>query len=211
MILKVIAVGPYAENTYIVGSETTKEGVIIDPGAEAERILEVVKGEELTIKYIINTHTHSDHIGAVAPVKGTTGAPWALHTNDLELMRNVSDWEKELIPGYQDPPEPDLLLKEGDKIEVGDLTLTVLETHGHTPGGISFLGDGLVFTGDTLFNGSVGRTDFPGGNWGQLMESIRTKLLVLPEETVVLPGHGPETTIGNEKRDNPFVGLRSKL
>jgi len=208
MILKRLVVGPFASNCYIVGSELTKEGVIIDPGDEAGQILKGIKDSQIDIKLILLTHGHIDHIGAVNEVKEATGAEVAIHTDDA---KSISGQEGRLISmlvsglSYPAPPSPDRLLKGGDSIDIGDLNFLVLHTPGHTPGGICLLGNGVVFTGDTLFNYGVGRTDLPGGSHSQLMNSLHTKLMVLPDETIVYPGHGPETTIGAERRGNPYL------
>ena len=208
MILKKLVVGPFAANCYIVGSELTKEGVIIDPGDEARQILKKVKDLQLDIKVIVLTHGHIDHIGGVKEVKEATGAEVAIHTDDA---KSVSGQEGRLISmlvsglSYPAPSSPDRLLNGGDSIDIGDLNFLVLHTPGHTPGGICLLGNGVVFTGDTLFNYGVGRTDLPGGSHSQLMNSLHTKLMVLPDETIVYPGHGPETTIGAERRGNPYL------
>ena len=204
MILKVVVVGPYQENTYLVGSDESQEAVIIDAGAEWRSIMTAVEDSGLTVKYLLTTHGHEDHIGAVADMVEATNASFLIHKND-EYMLTSSEDSSSIIPDFRSPPEPDMYLKEGDSIEVGDLHFDVIETHGHTPGGISFYGHGLVFTGDTLFRGSVGRTDFEGGNWEQLINSIKTKLMVLPPDTMVLPGHGPHSTIGDESQLNPFL------
>jgi len=208
VILKKLVVGPFAANCYIVGSELTKEGVIIDPGDEARQILKRVKDLQLDIKVIVLTHDHIDHIGGVKEVKEATGAEVAIHTDDAKF---ISGQEGRLISmlvsglSYPAPPSPDRLLKGGDSIDIGDLNFLVLHTPGHTPGGICLLGNGVVFTGDTLFKYGVGRTDLPGGSYSQLMNSLHTKLMVLPDETIVYPGHGPETTIGAERGGNPYL------
>ena len=204
MILKVVVVGPYQENAYLVGSDESQEAVIIDAGAEWRSIMKAVEDSGLTVKYLLATHGHEDHIGAVADMVEATNASFLIHKND-EYMLDRSEDSSSIIPDFRSPPEPDMYLKEGDSVEVGDLHFDVIETHGHTPGGISFYGHGLVFTGDTLFRGSVGRTDFEGGNWEQLINSIKTKLMVLPADTMVLPGHGPHSTIGEESQLNPFL------
>jgi len=208
VILKKLVVGPFAANCYIIGSELTKEGVIIDPGDEARQTLKKVKDLQLDIKVIVLTHGHIDHIGGVKEVKEATGAEVAIHTDDA---KSISGQEGRLISmlvsglSYPAPPSPDRLLNGGDSIDIGDLNFLVLHTPGHTPGGICLLGNGVVFTGDTLFKYGVGRTDLPGGSYSQLMNSLHTKLMVLPDETIVYPGHGPETTIGVERRGNPYL------
>lgn len=208
MIVKGLEVGPFMSNCYVVGSEKTREGMIVDPGAESGRILKTVKDMGLSIKLIVATHTHADHIGALAKVKEATGADFAVHEAEgcRELIAASNQMLMSMMGGSsRSVPEPDKLLNDGDKIEIGDLLFTVLHTPGHSPGGICLLGHGVVFCGDTLFNLSIGRTDFPGGDYDQLMHSIHSKLMVLPDETRVLCGHMQETTIGFERRRNPFV------
>ena len=208
MILKKLVVGPFAANCYIIGSELTKEGMIIDPGDEAGEILKSVRDGQLDIKFIVLTHGHIDHVGAVEEVKEATEAEVCVHTDDAE---SISGQEGRLISmlisglSYPAPPSPDRLLKGGDSIDLGDLHFGVLHTPGHTPGGICLLGNGVMFTGDTLFNCGIGRTDLPGGSYSQLMNSLHTKLMILPDSTIVYPGHGPETTIGAECGGNPYL------
>ena len=205
MIVRKVIVGPFASNCYIVGSESNKEGVIIDPGDDAEEILKNIKDSGLDIKLIVLTHGHIDHTGAVKEVKKATGAEVAIHTDDAKSL------QEQLLGrlfglSYPPPPPPDWLLKDGDSIDIGDLHFLVVHTPGHSPGGICLLGEGVVFSGDTLFNYGIGRYDLPGGSGSQLMNSIHTKLMILPNDTIVYPGHGPDTTIGTERRSNPFLG-----
>ncbi len=194
MILRMLTVGPYMSNCYIVGSELTKEGLVIDPGAEPDAILKVINNLGIKIKLIVATHGHIDHVSAVNRIKEATGAPFAMH-------------EAETVKGgvFEKSPPVDKPLKHGDRIEVGDVRFEVRHTPGHSPGGIVLAGEGIVFSGDTLFQFSIGRTDFPGGSYEQLMTSIFKQLMVLPDETPVYPGHGPDTTIGMERKVNPFV------
>lgn len=207
MILKTLIVGPFASNCYIVGSESTKRGMIIDPGADAKMILRTVKDLGLTIPLIVATHTHPDHVSALKPVKEGTGAEFALHEAETEVgLGALSRMLSPIIGGSIGPlPKAEKLLKDNDTIDIDDLHFTVLHTPGHSPGGISLVGHGVVFSGDTLFNFGIGRTDFPGCSHGQLMDSIKNKLMPLPDETIVYSGHGPETTIGAERRWNPFL------
>jgi hydroxyacylglutathione hydrolase len=207
MIIKMLAVGPFAANCYIVGSSETKEGMIIDPGAEAETILKTVQQTGLSISIIVITHAHIDHVGALREVQEKTNARFAIHEAEKGLvlstpMRMLTSLG---ISPVKSPPSPDRLLKDGDRIDMGDLHFEVLHTPGHSSGGICLSGHGVVFSGDTLFNSGIGRTDFPGMSHERLMKSIREKLMVLPDETVVYPGHGPPTTIGDERRGNPFL------
>jgi hydroxyacylglutathione hydrolase len=191
-----------------VGSESSKEGIIIDPGDESKMILERVGDLGLDIKLIVLTHGHIDHIGALRNIKAATGAEMAIHADDAKLLRGKGSLIiSMLVSGlsYPKPPPPDRLLKDGDSLELSDLHFRVLHTPGHTPGGICLLGEGVVFSGDTMFKLSIGRTDLPGGSYRQLIESINTKLMVLSDDTIVYPGHGPETTIGAERAANPFL------
>jgi len=207
MVIKMLAVGPFASNCYIVGSSSTKQGMIIDPGAEAETILKTIHQMGLSISLIVATHAHMDHVGALRSVKEKTKAEFLLHEAEKGLvltgpMRMLTSFAPD---SFQAPPKPDRLLKDGDQIEVGDLHFEVLHTPGHSAGGICLSAHGVVFSGDTLFNFGIGRTDFPGCSHERLIESIREKLMVLPDETLVYPGHGPPTTIGDERRGNPFL------
>ncbi len=204
MILEKLVVGPFASNCYFVGSELTKAGIIIDPGAGTKQILKVAIDLQLDIKFIVITHGHIDHIGALRGVKETTGAEVVIHSADAPSLQGERVSQL-LGSSNRTLPSADRLLNDGDSINSGDLHFLVLHTPGHTPGGICLLGHGVVFTGDTLFNYSIGRTDLPGGSYSQLMNSIHTKLMILPDNTVVYPGHGPETTIGDERRGNSFL------
>ena len=207
MILKTLVVGPFASNCYIVGSDSSKRGLIIDPGAEAKLILKNIDDLGLNISLILVTHAHIDHIGALATVKEATGAKFAIHEAEATASLGMFSRMLSSMTGgsFNQPPKPDRLLKDGDKIDVDDLHFAVLHTPGHSPGGISLYGHGIIFSGDTLFNSGIGRTDFPGCSYEQIMDSIKNKLMKLPEETIVYPGHGPATTIGEEKRGNPFL------
>jgi glyoxylase-like metal-dependent hydrolase (beta-lactamase superfamily II) len=161
---------------------------------------------DLKIGLIVATHTHPDHIGAIGHVVENTGASFAVHTAEAEILQHY-DFSRftAIDPTFKQPPPPDRLLNDGDFIVFGDLKFKVLHTPGHSAGGICLVGHGVVFSGDALFNMSIGRTDGPGGDYNLLISSIRAKLLVLPEQTVVLPGHGPKTTIAQERRNNPFL------
>jgi glyoxylase-like metal-dependent hydrolase (beta-lactamase superfamily II) len=204
MILKKLVVGPFASNCYIVGSESNKEGMIIDPGDEAEVILRNVKDLGLEIMYIILTHGHLDHIGALKEVKEATDAEVAIHADEAQVLQENSV-SAMLGLSYPTPLPPDRLLQGEDSMDIGDLHFLVLHTPGHSPGGLCLLGQGVMFSGDTLFNYGIGRYDLPGGSYSQLMNSIHTKLMTLPDNTTVYPGHGPDTTIGTERRGNPFL------
>ncbi len=204
MILEKLVVGPIASNCYIVGSQSSNEGMIIDPGAEAGEIAKKVGDLGLSIKLIVLTHGHLDHIGALKEVREAIGAKVAIHADDASFLLGRSLSTLSSLP-YPTALPPDRLLKGGDSIDIGDLHFLVLHTPGHTLGGICLLGQGVVFSGDTLFNYGIGRTDLSGGSSSQLMSSIHTKLMILPDNTIVCPGHGPDTTIGAERRGNPFL------
>ena len=203
MIVRKLVVGPIASNCYIVGDEKTKEGMIIDPGADAKEIMRVVNKDGLKIKLIVLTHRHPDHVGAAAQVKAATGAPVAARAEMAKYLPQSTSYMYE--PPYEAAPYPDRLLKEGDEINIGSLHFKVLHTPGHTPCGISIVGEGHVFTGDTLFNYGIGRFDLIDGDGEALIKGIKTKLLTLPPETIVHPGHGPDSLITTEKRANPFL------
>jgi hydroxyacylglutathione hydrolase len=203
LIVKKLVVGPIASNCYIVSSESAEGAMVIDPGADAEDIMKALKDLEMEAKLIILTHRHPDHVGAAAKLKRTTGADVAMHTECAKYLPQSSSYIYE--PPYEAAPYPDRILKGGDSIDIAGLHFIVLHTPGHTPCGISLYGEGAVFTGDTLFNYGIGRYDLVDGDYYQLMDSIHTKLMVLPDETRVYPGHGPDSTIGTERRANPFL------
>jgi len=208
LIIKDLTVGPIMANCFILGCDTTKEAVVIDPGDESNRILMALAGLKLKVKYIINTHGHFDHVGANKKIKDATGADLLIHSLDVPMLAHLSASASAWGLQSDDSPPPDRTIKDGDEIKFGNIILKVIHTPGHTQGGISLYSDGFVFVGDTLFAGSIGRTDFPGGDFDTLISSIRKKLFVLGDDVRVFSGHGPETTIGDEKRHNPFVGMR---
>ena len=203
MIIKSLAVGPLESNCFIIADENTKEVLVIDPGDEPDRILDLINENDFNVKYIVCTHAHFDHVGAVPDLKKETGAKIVIHRDEIEIYKSTKD--QAALWGYElDPlPEPDMFVSEGDKLEIGDLRFEILHTPGHSPGGICLYGEGILITGDTLFAGSVGRTDFYGGDMEKLKSSFK-RLMSLSDEVKVLPGHGPESTIGKEKSDNFF-------
>lgn len=209
MILKTLVVGPLEVNCYIVGDKKTKEAVCIDPGGNAEEILGVLEEGKLSLKYIINTHGHFDHVGGNGHLRKATGAKLAIHKEDAQLLKNAASQAAVFGLGSVSSPQPNLLLKDGDKIIIDNLMLNVIHTPGHTPGGICLLTADLkskmLFTGDTLFAGSIGRTDLPGGSYKDLIASIKNKILSLGDDVRIFPGHGPETTVGRERKFNQFL------
>ncbi|HKV46335.1 MAG TPA: MBL fold metallo-hydrolase [bacterium] len=206
MILEGFPVGPIGANCYVFGDDTTREVFVIDPGDEPDRILETLLRLSVRPLALVNTHGHFDHILAVDAVRRATGAPFWIHEAERDILAHGPARAKTMF-GLDLPPAPvpDRWIVEGDRLRVGGLVVTVRHTPGHSPGGVSLLGDGLVFVGDTLFAGSVGRTDLPGADTATLLASIARVLLPLPDQTVCYPGHGPKTTIGEERRTNPFL------
>lgn len=212
MQVGVLPVTAFVENAYFLVAEGTKEAVLIDPGGEAARILAAVKELGVSVRYILDTHGHIDHVGAVHKVRDATGAKYGIHANDVPMTQLApASYTFRLIPDYEMPPLPDFLLKDGDEVTFGDVTVRVIETPGHTMGSTCLLAGGLLFAGDTLFQASVGRTDFPGSSQAALVKSITTKLFKLPDDVAVFPGHGVQTSIGEERESNPFVGKRGQL
>lgn len=205
MIIEKLEVGPIMANCFILGCENTKEAVVIDPGDDADKILMALAKAELKVKYLINTHGHFDHVGGNKRMKEATGAPIAIHSGDEPMLMELSRSAAMFGLSAENSPPADLVLKDGDEISFGEITLKVIHTPGHSQGGVCLHTPGHLFAGDTLFAGSIGRTDLPGGDYDTLISSIKTKLLCLDEDTVVYTGHGPETSIGNEKRMNPFL------
>jgi len=205
VIIEKLEVGMMMANCYIVGCEKTRQAVVIDPGDEGDRILYRLADNKFTVAYIINTHGHFDHVGANKQLKDATGADLLIHEADAPMLSTLSEMAEAFGMAMDNSPPPDRTLKDGDKITFGDITMDVIHTPGHTPGGISLVTDKKAFVGDTLFAGSIGRTDFPGGDFNTLIESIQKRLFPLGDDVTVYCGHGPETTIGMERRTNPFV------
>jgi glyoxylase-like metal-dependent hydrolase (beta-lactamase superfamily II) len=210
MIIETFPVGLLQCNCTILGSEQTHEAIVIDPGDDVPEVLERLRRHRLTVKHIIATHGHIDHVGGLKEIKDATGAPVYLHGGDLFLYQALP-MQAALI-GLTAPPatEIDAQLDEGDELGAGEIKLSVFHTPGHTPGSLCFHAPGdeaRLFAGDTLFKGSIGRTDLWGGSFEQIMHSLRSKVATLPDETIVIPGHGPATTIGREKRFNPFLQI----
>ncbi|MCX7770590.1 MAG: MBL fold metallo-hydrolase [Proteobacteria bacterium] len=204
MIFKRFVVGPLEVNCFVVADEETKEGMVVDPGDNVDEIYSFIEKNGIKIKYIINTHCHFDHCGGNRKMKELTKAELLIHEKEKPVLERM-DTSAQIWGFYVDKsPEPDRYLKDGDVLELGNLKIEVIHTPGHSPGGICLKIDGKVITGDTLFAGGIGRTDFPGGDYDTLMKSIKERLFTLPEETEIYPGHGPSSTIRNEKYFNPF-------
>lgn len=204
MIIRELTVGPIAANCFIVGCEKTQKAVVIDPGDEPDRILLVLAKNSLVVEAIINTHGHFDHVGGNKRLKEVTGANLLIHAADAPMLAHLSDMAMAWGMRAENSPPPDKTIAEGDVITFGEQSLKVLHTPGHSPGGVTLAGSGVAFVGDTLFAGSVGRTDFPGGSHEVLIASVKNKIFPLGDEVRIFPGHGPATTVGQEKKYNPF-------
>lgn len=209
MILIRLVVGPLQVNCFILADEKTKEAVVIDPGDDAGDILKVIREKGLLVRYLVNTHGHFDHVGANRALKEATGALLLIHEGDAPVMASAPLQSSAFGMEEISSPPADRFVKHGDVITAGEVKLKVLHTPGHSPGGISLLEDGMVFTGDALFAGSIGRTDLPGGDLLTLLRAIKTNLMTLPDDTRVFCGHGPASTIGEERRENPFLNRDS--
>jgi len=205
--VETLIVGPLFSNCYIVWDKNAKQGVVIDPGDDADIILESIKKHNIKIVYILATHGHFDHVGAVAPLRRELKAEFLAHESDFFFIEDGENAARRWNVDIEQPPKPDRFIKDGEKIGFGEFELEVLHTPGHSPGGVSFLYDRMLFGGDTLFQGSIGRTDFRQGSFEDLSKSIKTRLYTLPDDTIVYTGHGPVTTIGDEKKFNAFVRL----
>ena len=206
LMVRGMVVGVFQENCWVIGNRRTGEAICIDPGDQAEDILAMAREMGVKIKAIANSHAHVDHILGVGDIKNETGARFLMHRDEAAIAAQAAK-SALMFVGREvpDPPTPDYHPEDGDVVEVEGVKLTVIHTPGHTPGSLSYYTDGMLFSGDTLFAGSIGRTDLPGGDYEQEMASIIDKLLVLPDETRVLPGHMQETRIDAEREMNPFV------
>jgi glyoxylase-like metal-dependent hydrolase (beta-lactamase superfamily II) len=211
MLRKSLAVGPVGCNCTVVVCPTTHEALIVDPGGDAGRILALLTKLDARAVGIVHTHGHFDHILGTRDVEAATGAPVSIHAEDLDLYRGLVRHARYFDLVADEPPEPSQILVGGETLRFGQFQARVLHTPGHTPGSVGLFIEAsgeapLLLAGDTLFEGGIGRTDFPGGSLQQILRSIRDKLFSLPDQTVVVPGHGPETTIGDEREHNPYVG-----
>ncbi|HTY82412.1 MAG TPA: MBL fold metallo-hydrolase [Dehalococcoidales bacterium] len=205
LIIKRLVVGYLSANCYIVGLESDGQGMVIDPGGNAETILKAVSETGLEITTIVLTHGHSDHIAALRDVQDKTGAQVAIHTEDADFLEGRGSYSSQFGIEYRTPHPPDLLLRDGDTVGVGSLSYKVIHTPGHTPGSICLQTGDKVFTGDTIFHRGIGTTLMPGSSRSQLLESIQERIMTLPDETKLYPGHGRETTVAIERRDNPYT------
>jgi glyoxylase-like metal-dependent hydrolase (beta-lactamase superfamily II) len=205
LILKTLVVGLLETNCHILVDEKSKEAVVIDPGEDFAEIDRELKATRSRVKYIVLTHGHFDHTGALARLKETTGAEVLIHEEDAPMLSPSGQAQPVLTDSGADPCAADRTLKEGDRIQFGENILEVLHTPGHTPGGISLITDKMIFTGDTLFCGSVGRTDLAGGSFQKLLDSIKEKLLAKGDDYLIYPGHGPASNLGEERKSNPFL------
>jgi len=207
MIHEIIPVGPLQCNCSVIGDETSREGIVIDPGDDVQQVLDLVEKHKLRVKQIVITHAHIDHVGGAMKLRAATGAPILLNQNDYALLKMLdmqAAWVGMRSPGKV---EIDHSLEPADTVKVGSLAAQVLHTPGHTEGSVClyFPAENKLIAGDTLFAGSIGRTDLPGGSYEKILHSIHDRVLALPDETIVVPGHGPVTTIGEERESNPFL------
>jgi len=204
MKLKKIIVGPLAVNCYIVGCNKTNQAAVVDPGDDVEKIIKTLNQELLVLKYILLTHGHVDHVAQLMKLKQATNAEILMHHDDVFLFENIS--AQAALFGLPNPgdPAPDRYLIDGDKIYLGEIQIRVLHTPGHSPGSLTFQIEKNLIVGDLIFYGSIGRTDLPGGNYETLIQSVQQKIFTFSDDTNILPGHGPVTTVGTEKKFNPF-------
>ena len=204
-----VIVGTLDTNCYLVFCKQTRECAVVDPGAEPDKIFRLISEKNLKPLVIINTHGHIDHIGANKDIKEKFNIPIFIHSGDKQMLngaiQTAMQIELRVFLEAKNSPSPDKFLEDGEKIRVGKASLQVIHTPGHSPGSISLLGNGFLICGDILFCGGIGRTDLPGGSMEELKVSVKNKILILPDDTIILPGHGPHTTVGEEKKFNPFI------
>jgi hydroxyacylglutathione hydrolase len=205
MILDKVVVGPLMVNCYVLGCKTTNKGIVVDPGEGAKLVLQTIEKNELNIEYILLTHGHIDHIGALPQIQKATGAQVYIHAKDQFLVDQAKTQAQMFGLPLPADCKIDEYFKDSDIIKVGNLEIKVISTPGHTPGSVSFLIENNLISGDTIFEASIGRTDFPGGSYPQIVNSIKNKIYALPDETIIHPGHGQSTTVEFEKNNNPFV------
>jgi len=205
VLIKTFPLGPMESNAYILADENTRRAAIIDPGMGSEHLLEALEEDRLRLDYVLNTHGHFDHVYCDGYFTSKTGARLLIHEADVPLLQRMPEYARHYGFSVADPPQPDGFLRDGDIIPIGDLAVRVYHTPGHSPGGVCFHVGEALFSGDSLMAGSIGRTDIPGGSTPELIASIRAKLLALPDATVVYTGHGPQTTIADERAYNPFL------
>ncbi len=204
IIFETLAVGPLAVNCFIIGSKKDNKAVVIDAGGDHEEILKLLKKHDLTLQFLINTHAHFDHVGGVRLLQDLTGAKFLLHQEDIPLLNHLNEQTAAFgLPSIA-IPKIDKSLVDNEEIFIGEKTLRVIHTPGHSPGSVCFFIDNAVFVGDTLFAGSIGRTDLYGGSYTKLINSIKTRLFTMEDHVIVYPGHGIFTTIGDEKQHNLF-------
>jgi len=204
MIVECITVGPLMENAYLLGDKKTKESAIIDPGDEAKKIIGTLEKHSLKCKYILLTHAHVDHVAGVKELAAVTGADVLMHKADSLLLKAAPIQAVAFGIRPFIAPRIAKYIEDGEIIQVGNISVRVIHTPGHSPGSVCFLAENVIFAGDTLFQSSIGRTDIPGGDYEALIEGVRKKIFTLPDDTEVLPGHGPATSVGFEKENNPF-------
>jgi glyoxylase-like metal-dependent hydrolase (beta-lactamase superfamily II) len=207
MLLQPFVTGPLETNAYLVADRDSGEALVIDPGGDPGEILAFLARERLTCRLIVNTHGHFDHISGNRALKSATGASLLVHEADVPMLSEAVTHARFFMMRAENSPPPDLLLEDRGEVRVGAVVLRVMHTPGHSPGGVTLVAPGVAFCGDLVFHGSVGRTDLPGGSERVLLDSIRRHIMTLPDDTVLYPGHGPDTTVGLEKRQNHFFRL----
>lgn len=210
MLLHQFVTGPLETNTYLLADRDAGEALVIDPGGDPGEILAFLAQERLTCRLIVNTHGHFDHISGNRALKTATGASLLVHADDAPLLTEAVTHARLFLMRAENSPPPDLPLVDQGEVRLGAVRLRVLHTPGHSPGGVTLVAPGAAFCGDLVFHGSVGRTDLPGGSERLLLDSIRRHILTLPDDTVLYPGHGPETTVGREKKQNPFFKIAAR-
>jgi hydroxyacylglutathione hydrolase len=210
MLIQAFVTGPLETNTYLVADRAAGEAIVIDPGGEPGEILAFLAKERLRCRQIVNTHGHFDHVSGNRALKSATGAALLIHEGDQSMLAEATAHARHFLLHAENSPQADILLADQEELRVGSVLLRVVHTPGHSPGGITLVARKAAFCGDLVFHGSVGRSDLPGGSEKVLLDSIRRHILTLPDDTVLYPGHGPETTVALEKRQNPFFRLAAR-